>query len=162
MDGLHMLFTRRSIRSFKTDPVGDAIVADIVRAGQLAATGRNVQPWEFVVVRSPEVRAQIAAVTENGKFIETAPVCIAVLCQDTKYYLEDGSAAAENILLAARYHGLGSCWVAGDKKDYAPAIRDLCRAPSTLKLICLIAVGYPESTKLFREKSIRNPQYSTI
>ncbi|MEK6795601.1 MAG: nitroreductase family protein, partial [Spirochaetota bacterium] len=93
MDGLTMLYTRRSVRSFKTDAVADDIIGNIVRAGQLAATARNVQPWEFVVVKTADVRRQIAAVTENGKFIEHAPVCIAVLCQDTKYYLEDGAAA---------------------------------------------------------------------
>jgi nitroreductase len=48
--------------------------------------------------------------------IAQAAVCVAVLCKDTKYYLEDGCYASQNILVAARGHGLGACWVAGDKK----------------------------------------------
>ena len=64
----------------------------------------------------PEVLHRIANTTDYGKFIEDAPVCVLLLCRGTKYYREDGSAAAENILLASRAHGLGSCWVAGDKK----------------------------------------------
>jgi nitroreductase len=44
------------------------------------------------------------------------------MCKDTKYYLEDGCNASQNILVAARAHGLGSCWVAGDKKPYAEKV----------------------------------------
>ncbi|MEK7408612.1 MAG: nitroreductase family protein, partial [Acidobacteriota bacterium] len=67
----------------------------------------------------------------------------AALCKDTKYYLEDGSAATENILLAAHARGLGACWVAGDKKPYAPRILALVGAPAGYKLISLVPVGHP-------------------
>jgi nitroreductase len=68
-------------------------------------------------------------------------VCVAVFCRDVKYYLEDGSAATQNILSAATAHGLGSCWVAGDKKVYARAIADLLGVPPELRLVSLIALG---------------------
>jgi nitroreductase len=68
---------------------------------------------------------------------------VVVLCKDTKYYLEDGSAATQNILLAARAHGLGSCWVAGDKKPYASDICRLVGAPPIYKLVSLIPIGNP-------------------
>jgi len=70
-------------------------------------------------------------------------VCVLVLCRDTKYYLEDGSAASENILLTARAHGLGSCWVAGDKKPYAAEICRLVGVPQGYKLVSVIPIGYP-------------------
>ncbi len=60
-----------------------------------------------------DVLRRTAITTDYGKFFADAPVCVRVLCGDTKYCLEDGSAATENILLAARAHGLDSCWVAG-------------------------------------------------
>jgi nitroreductase len=82
------------------------------------ATAVNIQPWEFVVVTEPAVLRKIAELTDYGKFIAEAPVCVLVLCAERKYYLQDGSATTENILLAARAHGLGSCWVAGDAKHY--------------------------------------------
>jgi nitroreductase len=109
----------------------------------LAATAINIQPWEFIVVTDPEVLRRIAQTTDHGKFIAHASVCVVVLCRDTKYYLEDGSAATENILLAARAHGLGSCWVAGDKKPYGPDICRLVGAPQGYRLISLIPIGYP-------------------
>lgn len=62
----------------------------------------------FIAVARGEMRKQIAAVTDHGKFIADAPVFIAVFCRkDEKYYLEDGAAATQNILVAATAHGVG-------------------------------------------------------
>ncbi|MDH5174681.1 MAG: nitroreductase family protein, partial [Elusimicrobiota bacterium] len=61
-----------------------------------------------------------------------------------KHYLEDGCAASENILLAAHAHGLGACWVAGDKKSYAKKVRQLLGVPQEFKLITLIPLGCSE------------------
>jgi len=76
------------------------------RAARLAPTARNVQPWEFVVVTEASKRRQLAALTDHGKFIAEAPVCVAVLSHETKYYIEDCSAATTSILLAAAALGL--------------------------------------------------------
>jgi nitroreductase len=143
MDAIEVLKTRRSVRAFTGEPVPRKIIEDVVDCGRLAATAINIQPWEFVIVTDPGLRRRLAATSDHGKFIADAPVCVVVLCQDTKYYLEDGSAATENILLAARAHGLGACWVAGDKKPYAPEICRLVGAPQNFKLVSLIPIGYP-------------------
>jgi len=143
MDAIEVLKTRRSVRAYAREPVPRKIIEDLVDCGRLAATAINIQPWEFVVVTDREVLRSIAQTTDHGKFIADAPVCVAVLCRDTKYYLEDGSAATENILLAAHAHGLGSCWVAGDKKPYASKICRLVGAPQGYKLVSLIPIGYP-------------------
>jgi nitroreductase len=151
MDAIDVLKTRRSVRTYKGEPVPAKIIEDIIDCGRLAATANNGQPWEFVVVTDPDIRRKIATITDYGKFIADAPVCVVVLCRDTKYYLEDGSAATENILLAAHAHGLGSCWVAGDKKPYAGEIGRLVGAPQGYKLVSLIPMGYsaesPEKSK---------------
>ena len=143
MDAIEVLKTRRSVRAYTDAPVPREIIEDVIDCGRLAATAINIQPWEFVVVTSRELLRSIAETTDYGKFIADAPVCVVVLCEDTKYYLEDGSAATENILLAARAHGLGSCWVAGDKKPYAADICRLVGAPQGYKLVSLIPMGYP-------------------
>jgi nitroreductase len=142
MDAIEALKTRRSVRAYKADPVPKEIIEDIVDCGRLAATARNVQPWEFVVVTDAALRARIADTTEYGKFIADAPVCIIVLCEEGTYFLEDGSAATQNIMVAARAHGLGTCWVAGDKKPYADTIRKMVGAPDGYKLISHVALGY--------------------
>ncbi len=152
MDAIEVLKTRRSVRAYTRAPVPRKIIEDIVDCGRLAPTANNVQPWEFVVMTDPELLRRIAVITEYGKFIADAPVCVVVLSKETKYYLEDGSAATENILLAARAHGLGSCWVAGDKKPYATEICRLVGAPRGCKLVSLIPIGYPAESP---EKSKR-------
>ncbi len=143
MDAIEVLKTRRSVRAYKRDPVPKNIIEDIVDCGRLAPTAVNIQPWEFVVVTDHGMLRRIANTADYGKFIADAPVCIVVLCRETKYYLEDGSAATENILLAAWAHGLGSCWVAGDKKPYAAEICRMVGAPPGYRLISLIPIGYP-------------------
>jgi nitroreductase len=143
MDAIEVLKTRRSVRAYRRESVPKKIIEDIVDCGRLAATAVNIQPWEFVVVTDSEMLRRIAEITDHGKFIAEAPACVLVLCEDTKYYLEDGSAATQNILLAARAHGLGACWVAGDKKPYASEICRLVGAPRGYKLVSLIPLGYP-------------------
>jgi len=154
MDALKVLKERRSIRKFQKNPVPKEIIEDIIDCGRLAATAINIQPWEFIVVRDEKRRKEIADITDYGKFIKEAPVCIVVFCKDTKYYLEDGSAATENILLAAKAYGLGSCWVAGDKKIYAEKIRKFLEVPEGYKLISLIAIGYPAENPSPKKRSL--------
>ena len=143
MDVRECLKTRRSIRAYQDKPVPKEIIADIIDCARMSPSAINIQPWEFIVVTNPETRKKIADLTDYGKFIATAPVCIAVFCKDTKYYLEDGCIASMAILLAAWSYGLGTCWVAGDKKHYAEPIRQLLGVPEGYKLVSLIAMGYP-------------------
>jgi len=141
MDAIEAIKSRRSCREFLPDEVDKAVIEDLIDCARLAPTGRGEQPWEFVVVTERALRERIAALASYGKFIAQAPVCVAVFCKETTYYLEDGAAATQNILLAATAHGLGSCWVAGDKKGYAEEVRTLLGVPEGCKLVSLVAVG---------------------
>ncbi|MCX8053412.1 MAG: nitroreductase family protein [Armatimonadetes bacterium] len=155
MDAIECLKTRRSVRSYRKDiSIDRSVVEDIVDCGRLAATAINIQPWQFVAVTDQDMLAKIASITDHGKFIADAPCCIAVFCEKVKYYLEDGSAATENILLAAHAHGLGSCWVAGDKKPYCGEISRLLGVPDKYTLVSLIAIGHPESIPSPPKKSL--------
>jgi nitroreductase len=143
MDCIEALKTRRSVRAYTGEPVSREVIEDIIDCGRLAATAINIQPWEFVAVTEPAMLRAIAGVAEYGGFIAQAAVCVVVMCKDTKYYLEDGSNASQNILVAARAHGLGSCWVAGDKKPYAEKVARMVGAPEGYKVISLLAIGHP-------------------
>jgi nitroreductase len=148
MDCIEALKTRRSIRAYTGEPVSRETIEDIIDCGRLAPTAINIQPWEFVAVTEPATLRAIAGIADFGRFIAQAAVCVAVLCKDTKYYLEDGCNASQNILVAARAHGLGGCWVAGDKKPYAERIRRLVGAPDGYKLISLLSIGHPAEEPL--------------
>ncbi|MBN2308986.1 MAG: nitroreductase family protein [Candidatus Hydrogenedentes bacterium] len=143
MDAMEALRTRRSVRVYKPDAIDKDVLEAIIDCGRLAASAINIQPWEFIVVTDAAMRKRIADTTDHGKFIADAPVCVVVLAREGRYYLEDGCAATQNILVAARAQGLGSCWVAGDKKPYAADIVEMLGGPADCKLVSLIAVGYP-------------------
>lgn len=156
MDCLEAIKTRRSIREFKDRPIPNEVLEKIVDAGRFAPTARQEEPWEFIVITDSLTLKKIGEVTDHGKFISEAFACIAVFCKDTKYYLEDGCAATQNILLAATALGIGSCWVAGDKKLYCGKINDLLNVPASFKLVSLLALGYPKTDGAFRVAHKRN------
>lgn len=150
MDVLAVIQKRRSVREYLKKSIPRSDLEKIVDAARFAPTARNVQPWEFVMVTRPDVLKQIADITDHGKFIAGAAACAAVFGADGKYYLEDCCAAIENAMLEAAALEIGSCWVAGDKKPYAPAVNSLLGVPDTFKLVGLVALGYPLTRKVFR------------
>jgi nitroreductase len=137
---------RASVREYQPKPISKNLLEKIVDAARRAPTARAVEPWEFVVVADEKTLQDLGKLAENGPFLREAAACIAVFCQETKYYLEDGCAATENILLYARDLGIGSCWVAGDKKPYAANVANLLGVPENYKLVSLVSLGWPKSS----------------
>lgn len=149
MEALEVIKKRRSIREYKDKPIPREALEKMIDAARFAATARNVQPWEFVVIAESDTLKKLGELAENGRFLAQAEACIAVFCTETKYYLEDGCAATCNILLAATVLGIGSCWVAGDKKPYCAEVAKLLNVPAAYKLVSLVALGYPKSEDSF-------------
>ncbi len=147
MDILDIFKARKSIRKFKRKEVSDTDIEKIIKAASLAPTARNIQPWEFIVVKDKERLIELAGlVSPNGAFIKEAPACIVIFCNNTKYYLEDGSAATTQALLCAAQLNLGSCWVAGDKKDYCEKVGAFFDVPQGYKLISIVVLGEPNES----------------
>jgi len=157
MDFFDVLKNRVSVRAYSDKPVSREDLNRIVDAGRLAATARNEQPWRFVAI---DDKAKVAAlgslVSPNGAFMTGAAAAIAVLSVKTKYYLEDCSAATENILLAAKALGIGSCWIAGDKKDYADKVAEFVGADVGQRVVSVVSLGYPAKTDSARDKKPLN------
>ena len=145
VDFFEAVRNRKSVREYSDKEVGKELIEKIADAGRLAATARNEQPWEFIAVSDKKILKRICDMCPNGPFIKGASHLIAVFSKDTKYYIEDCSAATQNMLLAIEALGLGGCWVAGDKKDYAEDIRKVFNAPLGYKLVSMITVGYPKN-----------------
>ncbi|NLB34661.1 MAG: nitroreductase family protein [Elusimicrobia bacterium] len=136
---------RVSVRKFSERSLSASDLKKIIDAGRLAATANNIQPVEFIIVQDKDRRKKMSALApKNGPYMEYAPAVIAVISQPETYYLEDGSASTQNILVMARALGIGSVWIAGDKKDYAPEILRLLGAPADYRLVSLVCLGYPE------------------
>lgn len=144
---------RRSVREYLNKEIPKDILIKITEAGRLAPTARNEQPWEFVVVTDKDKIAELAKiVSPNGSFLSGASAAIVVISRDTKYYLEDGCSATENILLQATDLGIGSCWIAGDKKPYCDLVKEALGAPQGHKLVSVISLGYSKENLEKSEK----------
>ncbi len=148
--------SRHSVRKFKPDPIGDLVIQDALECAALAPTARNVQPWLFGVVRDKQTLQNIAGLAANGAFVAGCAACFAVFCEKKEtYYLEDGCAATENLILALQAHGVASCWVAGDKKEYADPVRKMLNVPDTYTLVSLVAAGMPAEITIAQKKLLK-------
>ena len=148
--------SRHSVRKFKADTVDDLAIRDALECAARAPTARNIQPWMFGVIKNKDTLSKIAEATDNGKFIATSPVCFAVFGEkNEKYYLEDCCAATENLIIALQAYGITSCWVAGEKKSYAEAVRKLLAVPENYTLVSLVAAGWPAEISMTGKKETK-------
>ena len=153
MDALECIKGRCSVRAYSPDEVPADVVDDVLECGRCAPTARNVQPWLLGAVTEKPLLRELGELADHGGFIKDAVVCFTVFClRGEKYYLEDGCAATMNMILACEAHGLGTCWVAGDKKNYAEDVRKLLKVSSDYTLVSLIPVGYPLAEKVLKVK----------
>jgi len=147
VDVFEVLKQRKSVREYSDKEVEKSLIQKIIDAGRVAATARNEQPWEFIVTFDKKILQKICDMCPNGPFIKDASCLIAVFSKDTKYYIEDCSAATQNMLLAIEALGLGGCWVAGDKKGYVESVKEMFCVPSGYRLVSMITVGYPKKAQ---------------
>ncbi len=143
MDTFDAISKRASVREYASKSIPKGLLEKLVDAGRRAPSARAVEPWEFIVVTKKDTLKRLGEIANTGAFIKDAASCIVIFSKDTKYFLEDGCAATENILIAAADLSLGACWVAGDKKPYTGDVARLLGAPPDLKLISLISLGWP-------------------
>jgi nitroreductase len=139
MDTLEAICKRRSVRRYTNDAVPKADLEIIVDAGRLAATGSNRQPWDFVVVTD---QATIAQFKTAGAWIDQASaVIVVVMDPQSRWWIEDGAAAIENMLLASTALGYGSCWVEGDALPREEQFKTLLGVPRAKRLMALVPIG---------------------
>ena len=111
------LLSRRSIRKYTDQPVGDAELKQILEAGMYAPTGRNIQAPIIVAIRNPEVIAKLSKMNAAVKDLEGDPfygapaVLVVLSAADSRHICYDGSLVMGNLMNAAHALGLGSCWI---------------------------------------------------
>lgn len=152
MDALEAIRKRRSIRKYQPQSIPRADLERIVDAGRLAATGSNRQPWDFIVVTDKKTITQFKIA---GAWIETAAAVIAVVLDPTsRWWIEDGSAAIENMLIASTALGYGSCWVEGDSLPHEELLKELLNVPSEKRLLALVPLGVPAENPTREKKPL--------
>ena len=160
------IMTRTSIRQFKAQPVEQDKVDILLKAAMAAPTALNLQPWHFIVINDKETIALL-----SGKQPTSAPLMIAV-CGDTDktmlpdgstklpdFWVEDVSAATENLLLAAHALGLGAVWTGVyPAMDRTAEVANVLNCPQNIVPLAVVRVGYPDESpepkNKFKEENI--------
>jgi nitroreductase len=149
------ILERRSIRKYTDEPVSSQDREKLLRAAMAAPSAGNQQPWEFIIIDDRETLNTMVEFHERGGYhmLGHAPLAI-IVCGDLEkqlhkgYWIQDCSAATENILLAAKSLGLGSVWLGVYPREARVAnIRDLLEIPEGIIPLCIISVGHPDETK---------------
>ncbi|MBS7648705.1 MAG: nitroreductase family protein [Candidatus Bathyarchaeia archaeon] len=163
MDFYEVIRTRRSIRSYRPDPIPDEVLMRILEAARIAPSGTNRQPWKFIIVKNEELKRKLAAACHNQMFIAEAPIVI-VACGYNIHWnrggymgdlsmLVDVSIAFTHLILAARAEGLGTCWIgAFDNEE----VKSILSIPKDVNVVAITPLGYPRDEG-FDEPGPRKP-----
>lgn len=146
------IISRTSIRNFTDQQISDDLKSALLHAGMSAPSGVNKQPWEFILVDDPEILKRLADALPYAKMTAQAPMAI-VVCGNSERFLEgddstlwvqDLSAASENILLAAHAFGLGAVWTClYPHEDRMSSACRILKLPEGIIPFNLIPIGYP-------------------
>jgi nitroreductase len=156
-DIMDTIFQRRSIRKYTPQAVEPEKLHSLLQAAMAAPTACNSQPWEFIVITDSDVLAQLRSKLLFGRY--NAPAAIVVCGNEgiannpasKLFWVQDCSAATENILIAATGLGLGSVWIGVHPMlPVASAVRSVLNIPDDVTPLCVIYVGYAAESKAAR------------
>ncbi len=161
---LNTIFSRRSIRKYSDKKIEQSTIDLLIKAGLSAPSNVNKMDWEFIVIDDKEILERVANATLYGKMTKDAPLAIVVcgnldrtlMGEGAEFWVQDCSAAAENILLAAHSLGLGAVWTG--VYPTSDRIRNVSKAIGNIPLnivpLALIPVGYPLEDEILVEKEL--------
>lgn len=147
------ILSRRSIRKYTSQPVSEEIIKELLEAAMSAPSAGNQQPWHFVVINDRHVLDDVPTVHPYSQMMKEASAAILV-CADLQldkhkgYWVQDCSAATENILIAAQAKGLGAVWLGVyPREDRVNGLKKLLNIPENVIPLSLIPVGHPAEHK---------------
>ena len=150
---LDMIKKRRSIRKYTDEAVTEEQIRQLLEAAMAAPSASNVQSWEFVVVRDPDLKKQLAQ-THTWSHMAADAAAVFVICGNeraSRHWIADASAATQNLLLAVTALGLGAVWVGiYPGADTEPFVRQVLAIPDEIRVLCLVPVGHPAESKPLR------------
>lgn len=160
---LEVIHNRKSVRHFTDQPVSKKQLETLLRAGMAAPTAVNRQPWVFYVVTKREVLDKLSQQLPYAKMLSQAQAAI-VVCgdmekagnlKDKSYWVQDCSAATENILLAAESIGLGAVWTASyPYDDRSETVSNALNLPENHVPLNVVPIGYPTGEDIPKNKWI--------
>lgn len=159
MDIYDAIRTRTSVRAYRSDPVEPEKLERILDAARLAPSGKNGQPWTFIVITDPKIKQDLVPACKGQSFIAEAPVVIAACGREDLAYQKMGGywnsmpvdigIAFEHLMLAAAAEGLGTCWIGAFMEE---EVRSILGVPKEHKIVALTPVGYPAGERIVRPR----------
>jgi nitroreductase len=149
MNTVEAILTRRSIRKYADQPVSSEMVKELLRSAMSAPSAGNEQPWQFVVIDDRSILDQIPTINPYAGMAKDAPLAVLVcgdlhLEQFAGYWVQDCSAAIQNLLLAAHDKGLGAVWTGiYPMEDRTMSFRKMFNLPDHVIPLALVVIGYP-------------------
>ncbi|GAB6158429.1 nitroreductase family protein [Desulfotomaculum varum] len=147
------ILARRSIRKYTSEPVSEQDIRDLLAAAMAAPSAGNQQPWHFVVIDDRKILNEIPGFHPYAHMLKEAPVAILV-CGDESlekfkgYWVQDCSAATQNILIAVQEKGLGAVWLGiYPTEERVQGLRRLLNIPQHIIPFSLVALGHPAEHK---------------
>lgn len=160
-DTLSVIHARKSVRNYADKPVSQDLLITLVKAGMAAPTAADKRPWAFVAVTDRAQRLALAEALPYGKMLTQAGGAI-VVCgipsrsmpgKESEYWIQDCSAASENILLAAEALGLGGVWVGVHPvAGRVAAVRKVLSLPMSVVPLNVLSLGYPTGMEKPKDK----------
>ena len=161
-EALNCIMTRTSIRQYQDRPVEQEKVEQLLRAAMAAPTAVNKQPWHFYVLNTKEAINRLADASQRGSDMVRSAALVIVVCGDMdkalegkarEYWIQDTSAATENLLLAAHALGLGAVWTGVyPMKERVEMTTKVLSLPENLVPLCTILIGYPAENPTPKDK----------
>ena len=155
------ILNRTSIRAYQQRAIAPDTIEQILRAGMAAPTAVNKQPWAFIVITDADTRKALADRLPYAKMTEKAPLAI-VVCGDlskslegdaTDFWIQDVSAATENILLAAHSFGLGAVWTGVyPLSERVKAVQEVLSLPEHIIPLNVVPIGFPAEQPVPKDK----------
>ena len=165
------ILSRKSVRSYTADTIPAAVMENLLRASMAAPSGRNIQPWSFVVLSDTSRYDEIFGDNHNMAMFKQS-AAIVVMCADTTVvrpprdnpdapavqqpngiWRDDMGAVTENLLLAAEAYGLGACWTACyPYLDRMAPVKQALGLPSTVVPYSVVPIGYPAGDEQPKDK----------
>ncbi len=152
---LKTIETRRSIRRYRPDPIPEGDLRRILEAGRQAPSAGNRQPWRFVLVADPALKAEVARACSGQTWMADSPYILAGVglpSAHPRWYAGDTGIALQNMVLAAWALGYGTCWIGAFNEA---EVKRLLKVPADARVIALTPLGMPaESPAAKRRKPL--------
>ncbi len=147
---LQTMWKRRSVRTYKPDPIPEEDLTLILEAARRAPTGGNRQRWRMVVVRDPDLRARTAEACSGQTWMAQAPVILCMVVEPGEGKV-NGSIVLDHAILAATSLGYGTCWIGAYDAD---AVKQVLGIPADYGITNLTPVGVPAESPDIRTRKL--------